>query len=252
MGITGIVQARLGSSRLPRKVLLDICGRPSLGIQFDRLRKCRNLEKIVLATTTSEADVELVDFATAEGIKCFRGSESDVLDRFYQAAKSVGAEHICRLTADCPLSDPVEIDRVASSYLNNISKYSYVHRGETYPEGLAECEFFSFASLEVAWKEAKSQVEREHVTQFFFRNAQRFSRLTVEYKRDLSKLRVGLDEPVDLEVIRILVGRLGAGVKTGIEEIASFLEANEDVCRINNSIIRNEGLAISLAKKYEG
>jgi spore coat polysaccharide biosynthesis protein SpsF (cytidylyltransferase family) len=250
--ITAIVQARLGSSRLPGKIFKEIAGRKALDLFLDRIGHVAAFSRLVIATTTSPTDDAIVAFASARGVPCFRGSENDLLDRYYQTVRSIGgAEHLCRVTPDCVMLDVREVDRVGRFYLANLDKYAFVHSGQTFPEGLGDSDFFSFRMLEEAWREAVSAVEREHITQFFLRRPERFPQFACEYPRDLGRYRVVLDEPQDLVVMRALVDALGAGPEIGIERIVAWLDAHPEVRGLNESVIRNEGLAISVRREAE-
>lgn len=248
MEITGIIQARMGSTRLYGKVLTDIGGRPALGIQIERLKHCKHLDRIIIASTTALQDDPLERFAEEHGILFFRGSEEDVLDRYYQAARYYNVEHICRLTGDCPLIDPKVVDRLAIYYKEHFGKYVYVASGPTYLEGSSSAEFFSFRIFEQVWQEAKSPVEREHVTFFIRKRPERFPLYLVECEKDLGKYRVTLDEPQDLEVVRKIVSELGYGPETDTTRMAAFLSANPEIHDLNSNIMRNEGLVRSIQK----
>jgi spore coat polysaccharide biosynthesis protein SpsF len=249
--ITAIIQARLGSTRLPAKIFSEIRGRKALALFLERVRHVGAFSQIVLATTESPGDDPIVEFARAEGVPCFRGSEMDLLDRYYKTAVGVGARHVCRVTPDCVMLDVTEVGRIADFYLAHLDRYDFVHSGQTYPEGLGDSDFFSFQLLEAAWKEARSAVEREHITQFFIRRPERFRQCTVEYGRDLGRYRVVLDEPQDLVVMRALIEALGSGPEVGIEAMVAWLDAHPEVRGLNESVIRNEGLLISQRKEAE-
>jgi spore coat polysaccharide biosynthesis protein SpsF (cytidylyltransferase family) len=163
--IVAIIQARMGSSRLPGKTIADVAGRPLLLHVVERTQRARRVDKVVVATTDRSSDDPIADLCQREGIQCFRGSEDDVLDRFYRTAQAHGADVVVRITADCPLIDAAVIDKVIArfqagdcDYVSNILRY-------TYPDGL-DTEVFSFAALERAWREAKKPSEREHVTPY--------------------------------------------------------------------------------------
>ena len=243
--ITAIVQARLGSSRLPRKIFAEITGRRVLEIFLERIGHVESFSRIVIATTESPTDDAIVEFASQRDIPCFRGSETDLLDRHYQAARAVGAEHLCRVTPDCVMLDPRQVDRVAKFYLAHLAEYRFVHCGPTFPEGLGDSDFFSFEMLQAAWSEAASAVEREHITQFFIRRPERFPQHTFQYERDLGRYRVVLDEPQDLVAMTRLIESLGYGPEIGVEEMVAWLDANPAVRALNEQVIRNEGLLIS-------
>src|SRR5215470_15506655 len=163
--VVAIIQARMGSTRLPGKVLLDIAGQPMLGRVISRVCRAKTIEQIVVATSTAAADDAVSAFCAERGIVCFRGSETDVLDRYYQAARLVQAKTIVRITADCPLLDPEVIDLTVSRFLEGGWDYISNVNPPTFPDGL-DTEVFSFAALERAWREATSVTHREHVTPY--------------------------------------------------------------------------------------
>ena len=246
--LVGILQVRLNSSRLPDKALVDIQGRTALEVQLARLDACPELDQIVIATTVNPRDDRLEQLAAKLGRPCFRGSEEDVLDRFYQAARQFEAGHICRLTGDCPLVDPKMVGRLARHYLALQPDIVYVNGGPTYPEGSTGCEFFSFAALERSWQEAEDPVEREHVTQYIRRRPGEFPAGRLAHDPDLGRFRFTMDEPQDLEVIRLIIRELGFGPEVGVPQICEFLREHPEVDKINNWIIRNEGLLRSRMK----
>lgn len=167
--ITAIIQARMGSTRFPGKVLKEILGKSILWHLISRIEKAKLINEIVIATTKNEIDRPILKFAEENGIKSYAGSEEDVLDRYYQAAKKFSADPIVRITADCPLMDPEVIDSVVQFYLDN--KYDYVANTLepiTFPDGM-DVEVFSFKNLEKIWKEAILPSQREHVTFYFWK-----------------------------------------------------------------------------------
>src|SRR5262249_33410304 len=162
--VLAIVQARLGSTRLPRKALLDLAGRPVLAHVFDRAACIPGVDELVLATTDNFEDEALVGVARSVGVACVRGSEKDVVDRFRMAAREFPADAILRITADCPLIDPDVSGHVVTRFLENAATVDYASNVQppTFPDGL-DTEIFSMAALERAWLEARSASDREHV-----------------------------------------------------------------------------------------
>jgi spore coat polysaccharide biosynthesis protein SpsF (cytidylyltransferase family) len=178
----------------------------------------------------------------------YRGSESDVLDRYYRAAKSVDAIHIARITSDCPLVDPKVIDRVADEYFKK--ECDYISTGRmvsSYPDGL-DTEIFSFAALEHAWKDAKLPSEREHVTPYIWNHPELFKIETVNYERDLSGLRWTVDEPRDLEFVRRVYREIGEHMFY-MEDVLKLLEQQPEIGAINSDIVRNSGYYKSLRQE---
>ncbi|NTU42059.1 MAG: NTP transferase domain-containing protein [Nitrospirales bacterium] len=200
--MTGIVlQARMGSSRLPGKVLMELCGRPILGHILDRLRLVGNADTVIVATTTRGKDDPIQAFVEKEGVHCFRGNEADVLDRYYRAAISFGLCDIVRATADNPLVDPEEIDRLIT--LHKQSGADYTHAFGLLPVGVgAEC--FTFKALERAWREGLLPNHREHVNEYIQEHPELFRireldvpeikwaptiRLTVDTRGDFERMK---------------------------------------------------------------
>jgi len=163
--IIAIIQARMGSSRFPGKTLADLAGRPMLSRVVERVSQSRAIDKVVVATSIAVGDDPIAEFCAKEGVLCFRGSEDDVLDRFYRAAKEHGADVVVRITADCPLIDAAVIDRVVERFQSGDCDYASNVLHYTYPDGL-DTEVFSMAALAEAWREAKKPSEREHVTPY--------------------------------------------------------------------------------------
>ncbi len=207
--IVAIIQARMGSTRLPRKVMKKILGKEVILHDIDRLRQIKNLDKIVIATTNKNADNLIVEAIKNydSDIGVFRGSEDDVLDRYYKAAKEFNATVIVRITSDCPLIDPKVSDKVIEAFLNNKCDYCSNCLKRTYPQGL-DTEVFSFEALEKAWKEAKEDYQREHVTPYIYENPGKFKLLNVSNDKDLSYLRWTLDTIEDFNFIEEIYKRL--------------------------------------------
>ncbi len=249
--VVAIVQARLHSTRLPGKVLAEIAGRPMLWHVVNRLRLARLVDEVCVATSTQPADDPLAQFCQEHGIPHFRGSEEDVLDRFYMTARDRGAQVVVRITGDCPLLDPGVVDRVIGVFLAGEFDYAANVLRYTYPDGL-DTEVFSFAALERAWREATRPADREHVT-VFLRTSGRF-RLApnVENEVDLSprRLRWTVDWPADLEFVRRVFAALDRdGRHFGMHDVLAVLEACPEMSGLNSQTTRNEGYYLSLAQE---
>lgn len=197
-----LIQARMGSTRLPGKHLKEVLGKPLIGYLLERLRRVRNADAIVLATTTNPLDDALVDFSKKNHLPYFRGSEEDVLDRFYQCAKTNAADVIVRITGDCPLIDPAVIDLVIEHYLKNRASLDYVSNTEkrTFPRGF-DVEVFSFESLQKVASEAGKPEEREHVTPYYYRHPDLFRIGSVTRPVDESRYRWTVDTQDDFKLI---------------------------------------------------
>jgi spore coat polysaccharide biosynthesis protein SpsF len=202
MKVVAIIQARMGSTRLPGKVLKKIFGKPVILWDLDRISLSKLINDIVVAIPYAKENDVMVDIIKeySNKIKITRGSENDVLDRYYQAAMQTNADVVVRITSDCPLIDPVVIDQVISQFLENDCDYCSNSLMRTFPRGL-DTEVFSFKALEKAWNFAKKDYEREHVTPYITENPEKFKLLNVANDIDLSYLRWTLDTKEDFEFI---------------------------------------------------
>ncbi|MDB4024204.1 glycosyltransferase family protein [Flavobacteriaceae bacterium] len=242
-----ITQARSGSTRLPGKILMKINGESLLDIHLKRLSKCNNVSKIIVATTDKPEDKVIYDYAIDRGLNSFRGSESDVLDRFYQAVRNEKPDWIVRVTSDCPLIDPFLVDKLINFAHNNNRDYCSNTLIENYPDG-QDIEVFKFLALELAWKNANLPSDREHVTPYIrnnsdFKGASLFTALNYPFASNYSKIRMTVDEPRDFDLIKVLINNLGTD-KTWLEYTNHIIK--NDLNKINNSIIRNEGFLKSI------
>jgi spore coat polysaccharide biosynthesis protein SpsF len=246
--IVGILQARTSSSRLPGKVLMPLLGQPMLARQIERLQRAQRLDRLIVATTSEPADDAIVALSEQLGIESFRGSVEDVLDRFFRAASSYAPSHVVRLTADCPLADWELIDRLVESALAGGFDYASTALRPTWPDGL-DAEIMTFAALETAWREARSPVEREHVTQFIVQHSERFTQGSLESEADLSAMRWTVDEPRDYEFVsRVYEALYPANPAFATDDIMQLLREKPEFLEINGGIERNEGLRLSIEK----
>lgn len=242
-----ITQARSGSTRLPGKILKKINAETLLEIHLHRLSKCKNISKIIVATTDKPEDKVIYECSVEGGFSSFRGSESDVLDRFYHAVKYEKPYWIVRVTSDCPLIDPILVDELISFAHTNNRDYCSNTLIENYPDG-QDIEVFKFSALELAWKNASLSSDREHVTPFIRRNsdfegASLFTALNYPCDSNYSMIRMTVDESRDFDLIKVLINDLGTD-KTWLEYVNHIIQ--NDLHKINNSILRNEGLFKSL------
>ena len=239
--ITAVVQARMSSTRLPGKTLVDVCGRPMLSLVLDRLSRSRRVERIVVATSKYINDDPIAVFCSARGIACFRGSLEDVLDRFYRAALESGATVVARITADCPLVDPAIVDIVIDRFL--AGDFDYVSNVDppTFPDGF-DVEVFSMVALEIAWRESVKPSDRIHVTTFIRENqdANRFRKANVSNPEDWSSLRFTVDEPADLELVRRAMVNFGHDRFSMAEAVQWILE-HPEMRALNQMFGRHEG-----------
>lgn len=236
----------MGSTRLPNKVLADLGGKPMLAQVVARVRRARTIDEVVVATSTAPQDDAIEAFCGREGIACFRGSEQDVLDRYYQASKAFGADVVVRITADCPLHDARVIDTVVGRF--DRARHDYVSNtiDRTYPDGL-DVEVFSVDALARAWREAKWTSEREHVTPYIWKQPALFRIEQVVQPANLSELRWTVDEPRDLALVREIYRRLGSA-DFSMQDVAALLADDAALRAINAGIETNEGYEISLRR----
>lgn len=234
----------MGSSRLPGKIMSDLAGYPALWHVVDRLSYSKNLDQVVVATTDQSIDDQIEIFCQQHQIACFRGSESDVLDRYYQASKRHQADTIVRVTADCPVIDPVIVDEVLERMISGgYAIYDFV--GE-FPDGL-DVSVFTFEALEKTWKEAELPSEREHVGPYMKKLSPELSRGGYSKFVGLGHHRWTLDEPKDLELLTEIFNRLYREDYLFLTaDILQLLEERPELVEINDSIIRNEGYLKSL------
>ena len=247
MKVIAIVQARMGSKRLPNKMLSKIGNKPLIEILLDRLSKAKKINKIILATSVSKNNDTLVEVVKKLGYKFFRGSEENVLERFYLAAKKYNPEVVVRITGDCPLVDCHLVDKTINNYLNNQVDYVSNTNPPTYPDGL-DVEVFSFKALELAYQKAETASDLEHVTPFIH-NSKLFKTNNIENSEDLSMLRWTVDEQADLDVIREIYKYFNYNVDISWKDVAYLNFKNPEIFVGNSNINRNEGLRMSKGQK---
>lgn len=245
-----IIQARTGSTRLPNKVLKKIENKPVLQHVIERVSESKLLDELVVATTISYDDLKIVELCAKLGIRVYCGSEEDVLDRYYQAAKLVQADNVIRITADCPLHDSNIIDRVVQTHINEDSDYTSNILKETFPDGL-DCEIIKYTILEEAWKNAKLASEREHVTPYI-KQQKNYKKSLVINNKNYGNYRWTLDTEQDFIFISSVYKELYKNnPHFKYENIINLLEEKPELCQINQCIERNEGLKISLENEYK-
>lgn len=236
MKIVAIVQARMGSTRLPGKVMMDLLGAPVLVRDVNRLQRSKLLDEVVIATTILPADDQIVSLCEDQGWSYFRGDESDVLDRYYQAAQAFEADVIVRVTSDCPMIDPEIVDVVIRAFLDipGIDYVSNILPPRTFPRGL-DTEVMTFEALERAWTEDEDPNLREHVTPYVYQNPEKFQAHGVVNDIDLSPHRWTLDTPEDLLFIRTVYEHFGNDHFTWTD-VLKFLGEHTEVVNINIEI----------------
>lgn len=248
--IVAIVQARMGASRLPGKVLLDLEGEAMLSRVVARVRAAKSVDLVVVATSDQPADDAVASYCRAHDIPCSRGSETDVLDRFYRAAEQHGATVVVRITGDCPLMDPAVVDKVVRAYRTQPLDYATNVLRYTYPDGL-DVEVMSFEALRRAHTEAKDPVSREHVTPYI-RTSGKFRVGGVEHEVDLSQkqYRWTVDDEADLAFVRAVYARLSKdhGPTFGLDAVLALLDREPTLLDMASKAAKNEGYYLSIAK----
>lgn len=234
-----IMQARTSSSRLPRKVLRELCGKTVLEHDIERIRQAKKVDEIIIATTDLPEDDEIVEIAEQCKAPYFRGSESDVLSRYYYAAQKFQVEQVIRITSDCPLIDPVIIDDVIGYYedhpgIDIITNVPNEWEKMSYPRGL-DLEIFSFAWLKKAFTEAVSSFDREHVSPYIYDHAK--TRYYYKYEKDYSAYRWTLDTPEDWEVIQKIYGHFYHGKHDFyFEDVLAYIKQHPEIAEINEEV----------------
>jgi len=240
--IVAIIQARITSTRLPGKVLMEIEGKSMLWHVLNRLKFSKKLDDIILAIPNTKENDILEKFAKDNKVRYFKGSEEDVLSRYYETAQKFNCDPIARVTSDCPLIDPEVVDLVVEKYLDLGADYTSNTIKKTFPRGL-ETEVFSFRILERAYTEAKNDLEREHVTLYFVKYPEIFRLVNVVNEKDLSYMRWTVDEAKDLEFVREVYRRLyKEGKIFSMKDIVSLLKKYPELMEINKGV----------KQKYEG
>jgi len=236
--ILTVVQARMGSSRLPGKILLPLAGQPLLVRMVERVQRAHLAGTVVVATTTDAADDAVAACCAAHGLECFRGDALDLLDRHYQAARHYQADVILKVPSDCPLIDPAIIDEVVRFYLDFSERYDFVSNlhPATFPDG-NDVEVMPFGALETAWREAKRPLEREHTTPFFWENPDRFrlANVTWDTGQDFSMShRWTIDYPEDYAFISAVYDVLyPTKPGFGLNDILQLLAQRPDIAQLN-------------------
>lgn len=247
MKIVAIVQARMGSTRLPNKVMMPINDVPMIELLLKRLSRARKLDQIVLATSVSAANEPMVRHLRDLGYVCVQGSENDVLDRFVQAASEVAADVVVRITGDCPLVDPALVDECVDRFLSSDVDYFSNISPPTYPDGL-DIEVVRVDALKQAMRESTKAFDHEHVTPYV-RESGVFRVGNMGYERDLSGLRWTVDELADLELIRGVFGYFHPEIHFGWQQVLDLQHSRPELFDGNKHLIRNEGASMGTGQK---
>ena len=245
--IVAVVQARMGSTRLPNKVMRPMAGTPMIGLLLRRLSRARSLHGIVLATSAAPENKPLADYVRGLGHAVFQGSEDDVLDRFYQAARSQEATVVVRITGDCPLVDPELVDEVVRGFLDSGADYFSNAVPPSYPDGL-DIEVCSFAALESAWHGTSRSYDREHVMPYLYESGQ-YRVAAQTHAEDLSALRWTVDEIDDFRVVEAVFAHFSPDDRFGWRAVLELQRAQPGLFEPNQHLIRNEGARMSNGQK---
>jgi spore coat polysaccharide biosynthesis protein SpsF len=240
--IVAIIQARLTSTRLPKKIMLDVCGKPLLWHVIERVKQAKLIDSIVLAIPDSSSNNDLELFVKQFDWNVFRGSETDVLSRYYHAATQFKADVIVRITSDCPLVDPKIIDETIKHHINEGNDYTAVGVEGGFPRGL-DVEALNFKSLEIAYNKAVDRSEREHVTLFIYQNPKLFKTHFVEASGSLRRpdIRLTVDTEEDLLLIREIYSRLKSYENNfSTEDVLAIIDNNPHLQSINKHIIQKD------------
>ena len=228
-GCLGII-ARLGSKRFPKKILSKVNEKETvLEYLIERLKFSKEFKKLIVITTKKKIDNKIVKICKKKNISIFRGSENDVLDRYYKCAKKFKIKNIVRITSDCPLVDPMMIDQMYKKFLKH--KFDYISnttppQKSTYPDGM-DIEIFNFKSLLIAFNEADDIFLREHVTHYFWMNPNKFKKGSFKGKKNLSNIRITLDYLSDLKIIKRIIKNFKNCRNFSLKQIIYFLNSNK-------------------------
>jgi spore coat polysaccharide biosynthesis protein SpsF len=248
MNIIAITQARVGSSRLPAKVLKEIGNKPLLQLHLERAAQAKMIDKLVVATTNEPDANKIAEIVQKMNLGIYHGSTVDVLDRYYQAAKKFHADYVVRITSDCPLLDARLMDDIIHFALDQKVDYVSNTLEPSFPDG-QDIEVFHFSALEKAWKEARLPSEREHVTAYIWKNSSWFNQNTFtsinfQCHSNYSDVRLTVDEYQDIETISAMIA--AHGMEAGWEAYAQYYQANAASMH-NGNIKRNEGYNKSIS-----
>ena len=247
MNNIALVQARMGSSRLPGKVMMKCSNLPLIEILLKRLSLSKNIDKIVVVTSQSKKDTILYNYIKKIGFPVFKGSENNVLDRFYKAAKKYNAKNIIRITGDCPLLDHKIVDSVIESFNESNSDYASNTNPPTFPDGL-DVEVFSFEILKEAWNSKLTNFDREHVTSFMIKNNY-CKKINISNHKNYSAYRLTLDQIADFKLIDKIFKHFYPNIYFSWKKIVKLLDVNYEKFNFNHRIARNEGSKIGSGQK---
>jgi spore coat polysaccharide biosynthesis protein SpsF len=237
MRIVTIVQARMGSSRLPGKVMLDLGGATVLARVMQRLERTKLAGELVVATTLDAADDQIVTECKRIGVKVFRGEEKDVLDRYYRAAQHFSAEAVVRITSDCPLIEPEITDKTIRAFVDRGPDYASNALQRTYPRGL-DTEVFTFETLARTWRLAQKGYQRSHVTSYIYENPDQFKLLSVTGETDYSWQRWTVDTQDDLDFIRAIYQEMDDPDHFSWRDVLRLIESRPELLELNRHVMQ--------------
>ena len=240
MSVNAIIQARCGSTRFPNKVFALIDGKPLLWHVVNRLKYATKIDDIIVATTISEKDDKIEEWCKENNVHCFRGSEENVLNRYYSASEAFPSDYVVRITADDPFKEPKVIDAVVTKLMEEGYDHVTNNLPPSFPEGL-DCEAFKKSALDRSEREAETAFEREHVTQYIYHHPEIFKIGNVSNPENLSYLRWTVDKDVDFEMVKAVYAHRNPANK-GIllmDEILDILKAYPEIEKINSEVERS-------------
>jgi spore coat polysaccharide biosynthesis protein SpsF len=243
MKYLGITQARVSSTRLPRKIFMEICGRSILEIHLSRILKSKLIDKVVVAIADEPGNEKIIDIVNQCGCEYVVGSVDDVLARFWSTASKFKPENVVRLTSDCPLIDSEIIDQTIQKFELDQSDYTSNCLTGTWPDGM-DCEVFKYSALADANNQANLKSEREHVTLYLRNHTEKYKITEYIQEKNWGKYRMTIDTVADFQVIQKLIELKGFGASC--EEYKNELDLNPNIFNLNSQTLRNEGLAKSL------
>ncbi len=247
MKIVAVVQARMGSTRLPNKVMKPIGGIPMIEVLLARLARAREIDEVMVATSVDACNQPLFDHVVALGFKCYRGSENDVLDRYVQAARLANADVVVRITGDCPLVDPALVDEAIRLFKTSQADYFSNVSPPTFPDGL-DIEVFTAQALEKAARETALPFDREHVTPYLRTNSQ-YRQAGLQHDDDLSGLRWTVDESADYEVMSRVFDHFSPDIHFGWAQVLQLQRSQPEIFHINKNLLRNQGSIMGTGQK---
>lgn len=241
MNVVGMIQARMTSTRLPGKVLKRVLGKPLLEYEIERLKRIKQLNELIVATTTNEEDDPVVELCDSLGVPTYRGSELDVLSRYHEAAEAYRADVVARFTADCPLIDPAISGELIGHYLSHRDELDYcITDARTYPHGI-DTEVFSREALGRAFRKGHSKQDREHVTYYIRTRPREFRIWEKPAPHDWSAYRLTVDTPEDFVLVKAVIEKIyPENPDFYLQDVISVLCGNPELLQINEMVRHRE------------